>query len=226
MTASRPTTFWEALAPADRTALRRVGAQISVPTDEQLLAQGDDSDHLIVVLCGWVKVVTYSHAGYRALLALRGAGELLGEQAGLEGRRRSASLYTASPVDLIHLPAHRFHAITRGNANVAAALEQTLSRRLREADLQRTSITEPVHARLAALLLDLAERCGHTEPGGAGRRLTLSLSQDDLAGLVLSSRRTVSRVLEQWRRQGVIVTGRQSLLIRSVDQLKTQAFGD
>jgi CRP/FNR family transcriptional regulator, cyclic AMP receptor protein len=32
-------------------------------------------------------------------------------------------------------------------------------------------------------------------------------------------------VLEQWRRQGWIVTGRQSLLIRSVDQLKGQAFG-
>lgn len=32
--------------------------------------------HLVVLLHGWVKVVAQSHAGYRALLALRGPGEL------------------------------------------------------------------------------------------------------------------------------------------------------
>jgi CRP-like cAMP-binding protein len=63
------------------------------------------------------------------------------------------------------------------------------------------------------------------EPDGTGRRLALALSQDDLAGLLLTSRRTVSRVLEQWRAQGWIVTGRQYLSVRSVDQLKAQAFG-
>ncbi|ELP68016.1 Crp/Fnr family transcriptional regulator [Streptomyces turgidiscabies] len=221
----RPATFWDALAPADRTAVLRGATRVSLPADEQFLTQGEDSDHLVVLLRGWVKVVAQSHAGYRALLALRGPGELLGEQAGLERRRRSASLHTATPVDLLHLPAVRFQALARSSAGVAAALEQTLSGRLREADLQRTGITEPVPVRLAALLLDLAERCGHPDPDGTGVRITLPLSQDDLAGLVLSSRRTVSRVLEQWRGQGWIVTGRQALLIRSVDQLKGQAFG-
>ncbi len=180
----------------------------------------------MVLLRGWVKVVAQSHAGYRALLALRGPGELLGEQAGLERRRRSASLLTATPADLLYLPAARFQALARSGAGMAAALEQTLSQRLREADLQRTGITEPVPVRLAALLLDLAERCGRPDPDSTGVRIALPLSQDDLAGLVLSSRRTVSRVLEQWRKQGWIVTGRQSLLIRSVDQLKGQAFGE
>ena len=221
----RPTAFWQSLAPADRDALLRVATRLSLPAGEQFLAQGDDSDHLVVLLRGWVKVVAQSHAGYRALLALRGPGELLGEQAGLERRRRSASLLTATTVDLLQLPAARFRTLARAGGGVASALEQTLSGRLREADVQRTGITEPVPVRLAALLLDLAERCGHPDPDGTGVRIALPLSQDDLAGLVLSSRRTVSRVLEQWRGRGWIVTGRQSLLIRSVDQLKGQAFG-
>jgi CRP-like cAMP-binding protein len=142
----RPSTFWEALDPADQAALRRTSTQLSLPADRQFLAQGEDSDHLIVLLRGWVKVVAQSHAGYRALLALRGPGELLGEQAGLEGRYRSASLYTATPVDLLQLSAARFHNLTLGSPAVAAALQQTLSQRLREADLQRTGITEPVPA--------------------------------------------------------------------------------
>ncbi|MFI6856103.1 Crp/Fnr family transcriptional regulator [Streptomyces sp. NPDC050416] len=217
--------FWEALDPDDRAALLRASAQRSQPADRRLLAQGEDSDHLIVLLRGWIKVVAESHAGYRALLALRGAGELLGEQAGLERRRRSASLLTATTVDVLQVTAARFHGLARARPGIAAALEQTLSQRLREADLQRTGITEPVPARLAALLLDLAERCGHPSPDGTGRRIGLPLSQDDLAGLLLTSRRTVSRVLEQWRSQGWVVTGRQTLVVRSMDQLKGQAFG-
>ncbi|MCT9080108.1 Crp/Fnr family transcriptional regulator [Streptomyces fulvoviolaceus] len=222
---SRPAAFWECLGPADRAALDRAGTRVPLPADRQLVTQGEDSDHLVVLLRGWVKVVAQSHAGYRALLALRGPGELLGEQAGLESRRRSATLDTATAVEVLQLPATRFHALARGSPEIARALEQTLSQRLREADLQRTGITEPVPARLAALLLDLAERCGLPEPDGAGRRIGLPLSQDDLAGLVLSSRRTVSRVLEQWRVRGWIVTGRQSLVIRAMEQLKRQAYG-
>ncbi|WP_112469650.1 Crp/Fnr family transcriptional regulator [Streptomyces triticisoli] len=223
---SRPASFWEALEPADRAALAEDTTVTSLPADRLLLAQGEDSDHLLVLLRGWVKVVAQSPAGYRALLALRGPGELLGEQAGLEGRRRSASLLAATPVDVVPVRAARFHAVARARPGIAAALEQTLSQRLREADLQRTGMTEPVPARLAALLLDLVERCGRPEPDGPGRCIGLPLSQDDLAGLLLTSRRTVSRALEQWRAQGWVVTGRQSLLVRSVDRLKLLAAGE
>ncbi|MFI9154872.1 Crp/Fnr family transcriptional regulator [Streptomyces sp. NPDC053367] len=222
----RPAPFWQALEPADRTALAEGTAVVSLPADRLLLAQGEDSDHLIVLLHGWIKIVAQSHAGYRALLALRGPGELLGEQAALERRRRSASLVTATAVDVLQVRAARFHSLARSRPGIAAALEQTLSQRLREADVQRTGITEPVPARLAALLLDLVERCGQPEPDGSGHRVGLALTQDDLAGLLLTSRRTVSRVLEQWRARGWVVTGRQSLLVRSVDRLKLLAAGE
>ncbi|MER7835042.1 Crp/Fnr family transcriptional regulator [Streptomyces sp. NPDC096040] len=182
------------------------------------------SDHLVVLVHGWVKVVAQSHAGYRALLALRGPGELLGEQGSVESGRRSATLVTATDADLLHLPAGRFHVLARARPGIATAFEQTLVRRLREADTQRAGITEPAPARLAALLLDLVERCGLPEPDGPGHRTARPLSQDDLAGLLLTSRRTVSRVLEQWRAQGRIVTGRQWLAVRAMDQLKDQAF--
>ncbi|WP_129306442.1 Crp/Fnr family transcriptional regulator [Streptomyces sp. L2] len=223
---SRTASFWEALDAGDRAALRRAGVRMVLEADRQFLTQGEDSDHLIVLVGGWVKVVAQSHAGYRALLALRGPGELLGEQASVErGRRRSASLVTATPAEVLNLPAGRFHVLARSRPQIAAALERTLSQRLREADVQRAGITEPVPARLAGLLLDLVERCGLPDADGTGRRIGLSLSQDDLAGLALTSRRTVSRVLEQWRARGWIVTGRQTVTVRAVDQLKRLAHG-
>ena len=221
-----PTTFWSSLGAEDRAELSQLGTNVVRPADTQLFAQGDASDYLIVVLHGWIKVTSHSSGGYRALLALRGPGDLLGEQAGLEGRRRGASLHTATDVSLLHVTADRFSEFARRRSAVGRSVEQSLSRRLREADLQRAGVTEPVSVRLAAVLLDLCERCG--EPGRhAGEvRIALPLSQDDLAGLVLSSRRSVTRVLEHWRGQGVIATGRRALSITSLDRLKTLSSAD
>ncbi|MFD8619436.1 MULTISPECIES: Crp/Fnr family transcriptional regulator [unclassified Streptomyces] len=218
------TPFWSALGDEDHAALERLGTMHpGRAAGTQLFAQGDSSDYLIVVLRGWIKVVAHSTGGYRALLALRGPGDLLGEQAGLAGRYRTAALHTATSVDLLQVTAERFHAYARHHPTVAQALEQTLSARLHEGDRQRAQITEPIAGRLAALLLDVAARCG--EPGDAPDeiRITLPLSQEDLAGLVLSSLRTVSRVLERWRSEGLIVTGRRSLSLPMPERLKTLA---
>lgn len=223
--AGHPSSFWETVDPADRAALTDASTRIPLPADRQFVTQGDDSDHLLVLLRGWVKVVCESPAGYRALLGLRGPGELLGDQAALERRRRSASLLTATRAELLEIPAARFHTLARSHPGIATALEQTLSQRLREADVQRTGLTEPVPVRLAVLLLELVERCGSPEPDGNGHRIAVPLSQDDLAGLLLTSRRTLSRAVVEWRAQGWLVTGRQSLVIRSMDRLKAEAFG-
>ena len=220
-----PVTFWSLLDDADRAAVRAIGTPRELGGDRVLFAQDEDSDYLLVVLRGCVKVVTHTATGYRAVLGLRGPGDLLGEQAGLEGRPRSAALCTVTPTRVLLLGLQRFRALAAARPGIARAVDQVLSRRLREADEMRVSTADAVPVRLAALLLELAERYG--EPGsGAGEvRITLPLSQDDLAGLVVSSRRTVSRVLEQWRGLGWITTGRQSLLIRALDRLKDQAYG-
>jgi CRP-like cAMP-binding protein len=218
-------TFWSSLEAQDRATLSGLGTRVGVAADTQLFAQGDSSDYLLVVLHGWVKVVSHSSGGYRALLALRGPGDLLGEQAGLDGRRRTASLHAATDVTLLQLTAARFQHFARTRPSVNRALEQTLSRRLQEADQQRAGINEPVSARLAALLLDLADKCAEPGPTAGELRIGLPLSQDDLAGLLLSSRRTVSRVLEQWRGQGLVTTGRRSLHVLQPDRLKALAQG-
>jgi CRP/FNR family cyclic AMP-dependent transcriptional regulator len=222
---SAPVTFWSLLDDADRAAVRAIGTPRDLGGDRILFAQDEDSDYLLIVVRGCVKVVTDTATGYRAVLGLRGPGDLLGEQAGLEGRPRSAALSTVTPTRVLLLGLHRFRALSAARPGVGRAVDQVLSRRLRESDQLRVSTADPVPVRLAALLLELAERYG--EPGhGAGEvRITLPLSQDDLAGLVVSSRRTVSRVLEQWRAFGWVTTGRQSLLLTAVDRLKEQAYG-
>ncbi|MCN9241981.1 Crp/Fnr family transcriptional regulator [Streptomyces sp. RY43-2] len=217
--------FWDLLDDPARTALRRAGQVAAYAAREELLRQNDLSDHLLVVGRGCVKVTTVSAAGYQAVLALRNPGDLLGEQAGLDGGPRSATLSAVTPVRALVIPAGAFRSAARAHPVITGAVHQVLSARLRDADRQRTSAgADPLGSRLAGLLLDLAATHGRRRTSGAVE-IGLPLSQDDLAGLVLGSRRTVSRVLEQWRADGWVTTGRTHLTIENPDALKQAREG-
>ncbi|MET8574264.1 Crp/Fnr family transcriptional regulator [Streptomyces sp. NPDC005012] len=214
------TAFWGLLDAPARKALAEAGQEAVYPALAQLVRQHDLTDHLLVVLGGCVRVSTVSAGGYQAVLALRGPGDLLGEQSGLDGRARSATLTALTPVHALRLPADVFSDVAQGHPCVSRAVNRVLSVRLREADRHRTAAgADSSAARLAGLLLELAVL--HGRRGASGEtEIGLPLSQDDLAGLVLGSRRTVSRLLEQWRREGWVTTGRNRIVLHDPDALK------
>ncbi|MFF0789444.1 Crp/Fnr family transcriptional regulator [Streptomyces spiralis] len=212
--------FWDLLDAPARSALRTVGRVTAYPAREHLMHQDDLTDHLLVVGDGCVKVTSVSAAGYQAVLALRGPGDLIGEQAGLDGGPRSATVTALTPVHALVIPAGGFRAAARDHPVITGAVHRMLSSRLRDADRHRTAAgADPLASRLAGLLLDLAAAHGRRRASGAVE-IALPLSQDDFAGLVLGSRRTVSRVLEQWRADGWVTTGRTRLTLDNPDALK------
>lgn len=216
-------TFWSWLGQDARDALVRGARPVRYRSGDTLLRAGDHSDHLVVVRSGCVKVVLDSSSGHSAVLALRGPGDLLGEQAGIGATTRSATLLALTDVTCWTLPLAEFRRLQQAEAGIGAALQRVLSQRLREADRMRAAAAEPVQTRLAALLLELGDRYG-SDSGDGQVRIRLPLSQDDLAGLVVSSRRTVSRVFEQWRQNGWVVTGRLEVLLLRVDVLQKLAL--
>lgn len=219
--------FWSLLDEPARQRVRDAAHIRTFAARTHLVRQDEVSDHVFVLRRGCVKVYADTGTGYQAVLALRGGGDLLGEQAGLDRQPRSASIAALMEVEALVITAGRFSALLRSVPGVAFAVQQVLSRRLREADRQRAAVgSTSVDARLAALVLDLGARYGRPAPGRAVR-IDLPLSQDDLAGLVLGSRRAVARALEEWRGLGILTTGRQTLELApgGTAQLRHRAAG-
>lgn len=76
-----------------------------------------------------------------------------------------------------------------------------------------------VPARLARFVLGLVQRRG--EPCGEGWRVALDLSLEDIASLLGSTRQTVSALVSQWQREGVLERrGRRCLRIPSAQALQ------
>jgi CRP-like cAMP-binding protein len=196
------------------------GARRHFKRGAYLLTEGEISDHVAVVLTGRAKVSSVTPDGREVVLAVRGPGDLLGELSALDGGVRSASVSALEPVEALIIPSERFEHFLQDHARLAVMLLQMMSRRLRDADRKRIEFgAYDTPGRVARRIIELADRYGEAEARGV--RITLSLTQDELAGWSGASREAVSKALRHFRDRGWIETGRRSIVVLNLDALRT-----
>lgn len=186
-----------------------------------LILEGDRSDHVLVLRSGRLKIVRTTADGRETLVAVRGPGELVGELNVLAGSDapRAASAIALEDVVVQAIPASEFLRFVERHAAVSFVLLRQMASRLREATARHADAGgyDVLH-RLARALLNEAEHRGHDVEGGT--MVGTGLSQQDLAGLVAASPKSVSRSLAVLRRRGLVSTGRRSIVILDLDGLR------
>jgi CRP-like cAMP-binding protein len=119
--------------------------------------------------------------------------------------RDTAQAHTSCCV--LAIAADDFQAVLQDHPSVALAMLEYMARRLDAArEVTRQLASAPVESRIASLLLRLGERLG--EPHDGSLLLQLPLSRQDLAEMTGATIETVSRVMSQLRKQGIIRSGR------------------
>ncbi|HEX6420805.1 MAG TPA: Crp/Fnr family transcriptional regulator [Acidimicrobiales bacterium] len=204
-------SFADALGPGALGALRVVAVRRTWPAGAVLFREGDRPDRVLILESGTVKCVTTTAGGVERILALRTAGDVLGELGVADRGPRSATATAVTPVVALAVPADRFRAFLTEHPDAALELLTIAIGRLRDADRQRAEFgSSETTTRLARALAELAR--SHGQPVDGGIRLDL-LSQEDLAALCGSSREAVSRALGALRSAGLVATGRRAVTI-------------
>jgi CRP-like cAMP-binding protein len=184
--------------------------------------EGDDPGGVVVILSGRVKVSLSGSAGREVVLGFPGRGELVGELAALFDRPRSATATALDDVEALGIRAADFRRFFAENPRVAPLVYEQLTELLAEADRQRVDFaTRDVTARIAGRLVELADEVG--EPDGGGVRITLPLSQEELAAWTGASREAVAKSLHLLRELGWVETGRREIRVLDRDALKRLA---
>ena len=212
-------TFLQSLAHAERVALLDSGRMKRWDSGELLVRRGDHADSAIVLIAGLVKIHTTTAEGGEVVLAFSGAGDLLGEVTAVRDSTRSANATAMEAVDGVVIPMATLRSfLTRYPGATLALLDMSLSR-LQIADLRRIEFaTSGSLARVAARLIELAERFGVAGSGGA-IEVTLPISQEELASWSASSLESTGRALRTLRRLELIETSRRRLTVLDLDGL-------
>jgi CRP/FNR family transcriptional regulator, cyclic AMP receptor protein len=187
-----------------------------------LFREGDPGDAVIAIRSGQVKVSVHTPGGREILLAVKEAGELVGELSAIDGRPRSATATALDAVDALVMPAQFFLEFIETHPRLAVRLLQVLVAQIRASDVRSAERdTGDITCRVARRLVDLAERFG--EHRGSGVEIALTLSQDDLAGWVGATREATSRALSRLRAEGCVTTARQRITLTDVAALRQRA---
>ena len=192
------------LEPALAAGLAGLAREQKLGGGEMLFLAGDAGDAMFALLEGSLKVAVVSAEGSEQLLAILGPGDVVGEMALLDGRPRSASVSALRPCRLARIDRRDFDAFAERHPAVYRHMLALLSQRLRQAnDVLAARSFLPLPGRVAVALLQLGDTFGKALPDG---RLLIhyKVSQSDLAAMVGAARENVSRILNGWKRDGLV----------------------
>lgn len=167
---------------------------------EPLVAQGEKSDALFILLTGRARVMTSDSRGREVILATLLPGDYLGEMSIIDNQPHSATVRAEVQTDVLMLGRTEFVRCLTENASMSLVVMRGLVKRLRHADRKIESLALlDVYGRVAHALLDFAA------PDAQGQRVIKEkISRQDLAKMVGASREMVSRVMKDLEERGFI----------------------
>jgi CRP-like cAMP-binding protein len=192
--------------------------RVQIDPGQALFFAGDPGDGCYWVHEGLLKVHVVSHAGSDRILAILGAGTIVGELSMFDGAPRSASVTAIRPSQLSFVTRAHFEAMLQDHPEVYRELAMILARRLRDIDdaMAATSFLS-LRGRAARALLALAEAFGQNV--GDGRIvIRQKVTQSDIAAMAGIVRESFSRVMHDWSSRSLVsrLSGYYCLENRSV----------
>ena len=188
--------------------------------------QGDEASHLYVLTSGQVKLMQSNPNGQQVNLRTIYPWQMFGA---LGATRGPGATYTATAQALenstsLALASSFLYSMMKTRPYLSFDLMNLMTMYIQEMQARyRELATERVEQRVANALIRLAGQSGIKSTGEAGIELTFS--RQDVAEMTGSTLYTISRLLSEWERKGIIKTGREKIRILKPHDLVRIADG-
>lgn len=194
---------------AEKLRLRRL---------QTLFSEGEEVRGVALLKAGRLKITKLSSIGDEVLLYLLGLGEALSQTSGT-GRDENVHAQTARAIEpsevlfwntqVFAAYCKQFPVLQQNQARILAQRLLGLEQRFHEL------ATEKVEVRLASTLLRLAG----PQASGPQQGIRVELSHKEIAEMTATTPFTVSRLLCQWRKSGIVDSRRGVVYLRDVTSL-------
>ena len=188
-----------------------------------LFVEGQPSPGVMVIVSGKVKLSTASADGRIIVVRMAGPGEVLGLSATVVGRACELTAETLEPTRVKVISRESFKQWLRAHPELAFQIAQELAEEYNNTCQQLRSmlLTHTATQRLARTLLQLVRNAAP----GKEARVQFSLTHQQVAEMIGSSRETVTRLLSGFRHRGMIEIEGSTLVVRDREALRELGHG-
>ena len=171
--------------------------------DAIIFLENETGNAMFIIIEGKVKVSRVSDDGREVILSILDEADFFGEMALLDGQARSANIIAIEKSKLFIIQRKDFIDLLAQHPNVSVSLLQELTKRIRIADMKIKSLSlKDAEGKVASVILQLADDMGKIRHGAVEiERLPM---QQDLANMAGTSRETISRVMNTFKKKGFI----------------------
>lgn len=195
------------------------------PEGSVLFVEGQMPRGVYVLCRGKAKLSMVSKEGKTLILRISEPGDILGLSSCLLSQPYQGTVETLTPCQLNFIRREDFLHYIRSHANAMFRVAEFLSREYHSAchEIGALGLAHSAAEKMARLLLDWKETRSN---GNGATTLKLTLTHEEMAQMIGSSRETVTRMLARFRAGNYIEIHGSSLLIRNRAALEAIANSD
>ena len=203
--------------------LSQNGNMTRFQSGEVLWNQNSDANFVFVVSTGILKLKRQWPGGGQTILGLQNRGSIIGEEAIQSKSIRNSTCTAIVSGKGFHIPKEKITSLLQ-DKETALLLIRLSSERLQQTLTRMEELLDgPVEVRLASTLLRLGKQLGISD--GRGLFIPVRLTRGELAEFIGCRAETTTRLMTKWKRNGIVDTKREGIVIENLDQLRNIANG-
>lgn len=218
--------FFCGLSPSALQALNEISHKSILPAGAILFVEGQSPRGMFVLCSGKVNLSTTSREGKILILKTADEGEALGLSASISGTGYESTAETATPCLLNFVDRNDYLELMQTHSEIGLHTAQSLSRDYQSAyrDIHDLVLTRSSAGKLARLLLSNSST-NHSTDGvdAAESRIHSTMTHEEMAQRIGSSRETVTRLLSDLKKKQLIRSDGPTLVIRDRPALQALA---
>jgi CRP-like cAMP-binding protein len=199
--------------------IAKLGVKKQFKKESVVLFENENANTLFVIVGGKVKISRISDEGKEVILTILNESDFFGEMGLLDGMSRSATVTAMEDTELFLIQRNEFLDLLHAYPEVAIALLEELTQRLRSADMKIKSLSlKDAEGKVATVILQIANDAGKIKQGTV--EIEKLPYQHDLANMAGTSRETISRTLHTFAKKGFIELDGSKLRIIDYEKFK------
>ena len=194
------------------------------PKGATLFAEGESARGVFIICSGRVKLVTTSSAGRSLIARIAGPGEIIGASAVVSSQPYGMSAETLEPVQAAFIREDEFMRFMSSTPEVAMRTALELSNQLHHAqnEIRTLGLSRSVRDKFATLLHGWCDDTGTNSAEGV--RLKVTLTHEEIAQMIGTTRETITRLLTQFRSERLIEVRGSTMIVRNPAALEAPAM--
>lgn len=201
-------------------AFENIKYPTAYPGGAILFVEGQAPRGIFVLCKGRVKLSLSDSDGKTLIMKIAEPGEVLGLSATISSKPYELSAQTIDPCQVNYVKREDFLRFLKDHGEACFNVAEQLSEKYNNTchELRSLALSHSAGEKLAQLLLEWISK--HGEASKQEPRLNLSLTHEEVAQMIGTSRETVTRLLADWKKRQIVQGAGSNLVIRNKATLR------